>query len=117
VITLLSIVVSCATALYLWHQWKPIGLRLLAVHEARYAPVALPSDGPAAPMPNDLAAMVNAMSSGIAGAGEADEMIRQQSMALLYEKCAEFGGDWDKVRSWSAVNLASDTRPDGWGHS
>lgn len=86
--------------------------RLFAQREHKFEPHT--ADGVGTPIPDDLLALVNTMSTG---ASESDELLRQQTVALLYEKCAEFGGDWDKVRGWSAVNIASDTRADGWGHS
>lgn len=102
--------------LYLWREAKPLCERLIAGWEARAPmPHVTTNDTPhMTDIPDDLVALVNSLTTG---AAESDEIMRSQTLALMYEKAAEFNGDWDKVRAWSAVNVAGDTASHGFGLS
>lgn len=84
--------------------------RWLSVHEQRYASNAPIGEGTAEPMPADLMGYIHAIQTGNA---EMDGEMREQTLSVLYEQYAALGS-WDKVRMWSASNLASDPHRDGW---
>lgn len=93
--SLLAVALVCATLVYLSREWKPVLTPSKPVDDT--APM-----GPDDVIPGDLLAVVNRMSTGTA---EGDDMMREQTVALLYEKYEELGHDWNNVRMWSVENL------------
>lgn len=91
------------------HSWAD---RWLTVHERLHAPSLL-AESEAEAMPPDLMGYVHAISTGNA---EMDGIMQEQTLSVLHEQYAALGS-WGKVRAWSATNLSTDTRADGWGNS
>ena len=111
-------VVGALSALYLWHDVKPFVARFLNVLETKHGAAPSQQSAPVEPMPPDLEALAQSFRSGVR---EADDLMSEQTKALLYEKYAELK-DWDQVRAWSAQHmdfsspeLGEDLSPNGYG--
>ena len=83
---LLSVLLVVVSGALLWHDAKPMLLRLLAVHESRYL---RPDGKPAEPMPAHLEQMAMAWDS---------EQARDDTLTAMRESYAELG-DWTLVAS------------------
>jgi len=99
----------CATLLRCVHvlsvEWKPVACRF--ADALAHAPHLTDFTEKPDPMPADLIARVNAMTTdGSTG----DDTMREQTMASLAEQYELHGHDWAKVRMWADQHM-----PDtGW---